>query len=171
MGFSRQEHWSGLPFPYPGDLSDPGIEPGSPALQADTLPLSHEEVHIVGAHWFLPSGSEEEGGPRNGLRGHAAHLYPWRGLRSKDESDGQGDVEHCAWMARCPGPTGTRRGQTTREGLRSPESGGGGGGHGWGNLAGRGGREGPGSGHVLAGDGRPKRGKTWALAPGSSSGP
>ena len=32
MGFSRQECWSGLPFPSPGDLSDPGIEPGSPAL-------------------------------------------------------------------------------------------------------------------------------------------
>ena len=31
MGFSRQEHWSGLPFPTPGDLPDPGIEPGSPA--------------------------------------------------------------------------------------------------------------------------------------------
>ena len=38
MGFSRQECWSGLPFPSPGDLPDPGIEPGSPALQADTLP-------------------------------------------------------------------------------------------------------------------------------------
>ena len=38
MGFSRQECWSGLPFPSPGDLSDPGIEPGSPALQADALP-------------------------------------------------------------------------------------------------------------------------------------
>ena len=35
--FSRQEYWSGLPFPSPGDLPDPGIEPGSPALQADTL--------------------------------------------------------------------------------------------------------------------------------------
>ena len=32
MGFSRQEYWSGLPFPSPGDFSDPGIEPGSPAL-------------------------------------------------------------------------------------------------------------------------------------------
>ena len=32
MGFSRQEHWSGLPFPSPGDLPDPGIEPESPAL-------------------------------------------------------------------------------------------------------------------------------------------
>ena len=38
MGFSRQEYWSGLPFPSPGDLPDPGIEPRSPALQADTLP-------------------------------------------------------------------------------------------------------------------------------------
>ena len=37
MGFSRQEYWSGLPFPSPGDLPDPGIEPGSPALRADAL--------------------------------------------------------------------------------------------------------------------------------------
>ena len=38
MGFSRQEYWSGLPFTSPGDLPDPGIEPGSPALQTDALP-------------------------------------------------------------------------------------------------------------------------------------
>ena len=38
MGFSRQEYWSGLPFPSPGDLPNPGIEPWSPALQADSLP-------------------------------------------------------------------------------------------------------------------------------------
>ena len=37
LGFSRQEYWSGLPFPSPGDLSDPGIKPRSPALQADAL--------------------------------------------------------------------------------------------------------------------------------------
>ena len=37
MGFSRQEYWSGLPFPPPGDLPSPGIEPRSPALQADSL--------------------------------------------------------------------------------------------------------------------------------------
>ena len=37
MGFSRQEYWSGVPFPSPGDLPNPGIEPRSPALQADTL--------------------------------------------------------------------------------------------------------------------------------------
>ena len=38
MGFSRQECWNGLPFPSPGDLPGPGIEPGSPALRADALP-------------------------------------------------------------------------------------------------------------------------------------
>ena len=38
MGFPRQEYWSGLPFPSPGDLPDPGIEPRSPALQADSFP-------------------------------------------------------------------------------------------------------------------------------------
>ena len=38
MGFSRQEYWSGLPFPSPGDLPDPGMESESPALQVDSLP-------------------------------------------------------------------------------------------------------------------------------------
>ena len=38
MGFSRPEQWSGLPFPSPGDLPNPGIEPRSPTLQADSLP-------------------------------------------------------------------------------------------------------------------------------------
>ena len=37
MGFFRQEYWSGLPFPSPGDLPDPGIKPESPALEADAL--------------------------------------------------------------------------------------------------------------------------------------
>ena len=37
MEFLRQEYWSGLPFPSPGDLPNPGIEPGSPSLQADYL--------------------------------------------------------------------------------------------------------------------------------------
>ena len=51
MGFSRQEYWSGLPFPSPEDLPDPGIEPSSPALQADSLP------------------AEPQGKPKNGLLG------------------------------------------------------------------------------------------------------
>ena len=46
--FSMQEYWSGLPFPSLGDLPDPGIEPTSPALQADSLPLSHQgSPHIT----------------------------------------------------------------------------------------------------------------------------
>ena len=47
MGFPRLEYWSGLPFPSPGDLSDPGIKPASPvspALQADSLLLRHGEA-------------------------------------------------------------------------------------------------------------------------------
>ena len=43
--FSRWEHWSKLPFPSPGDLPDPGMEPMSSALQVDSLPLSHWESH------------------------------------------------------------------------------------------------------------------------------
>ena len=42
VGSSRQESWSGLSFPPPGDLPNPGIEPASPALQEDSLPLSHQ---------------------------------------------------------------------------------------------------------------------------------
>ena len=41
MGFSRQEYWSGLPFPSPGDLPNPEIEPGSPTLQADSSPSEY----------------------------------------------------------------------------------------------------------------------------------
>ena len=49
MEFSRQEHWSGLPFPSPEDIPHPGIEPGSPALQADTLTIRarKEELMVV----------------------------------------------------------------------------------------------------------------------------
>ena len=41
LGFPRQEYWSGLPFPSPGDLPDSGIKPESPALETDSLLLSH----------------------------------------------------------------------------------------------------------------------------------
>ena len=43
MGFSRQEYWSGLPFPSPGDLTNPGIKQRSPALQVDSLPSEPPE--------------------------------------------------------------------------------------------------------------------------------
>ena len=49
MVFSRQEYWSGLPFPSAVDLPDPGIEPGSLALQADSLPSEHSrKLSLVG---------------------------------------------------------------------------------------------------------------------------
>ena len=44
--FSRQEYWSGLPFPSPGDLPDPGIETRSPALQADSLPFGFSDSSV-----------------------------------------------------------------------------------------------------------------------------
>ena len=50
MGFSRQEYWSGLPFPSPGDLPDRGIKPGSPELQEDSLHLSHRGS-LQAAEW------------------------------------------------------------------------------------------------------------------------
>ena len=50
-GFSRQEYWSGLPFPSPGDLPNPGIEPRSPALEADALtsepPFNFTKFNLV----------------------------------------------------------------------------------------------------------------------------
>ena len=79
MGFSRQEYWSGLPCPPPGDLTDPGIEPASPvapALWATSLPLSHWgspyiSIYMYKKKWrrqwqptpvFLPGESQ---GPRS----------------------------------------------------------------------------------------------------------
>ena len=52
MEFSRQEYWSGLPFPPPGDLPNPGTKPGSPAFQADALPseLPGKPKHEMGVN-------------------------------------------------------------------------------------------------------------------------
>ena len=46
MGFARQEYWSGLPFPFPGNLPNPGIEPWSSALQADALPSEPPGIYL-----------------------------------------------------------------------------------------------------------------------------
>ena len=51
MGFSRQQYWSGLPFPSPEDLPDPGIEPRSPEMQADSLPT---ELWIYSTKGYYP---------------------------------------------------------------------------------------------------------------------
>ena len=60
MGFSRQEYWSGLPFPFPGDLPNPGIKPGSPALQTDPLPskpLGNPYLSIVRTIYDKPTAN------------------------------------------------------------------------------------------------------------------
>ena len=71
MGFSSQGYWSGLPFPSPGDLPKPGIEPESPALRVDSLPVSHLGISLFTfMHWrrkwqptavFLPGESQGRG--------------------------------------------------------------------------------------------------------------
>ena len=69
MGFSRQEYWSGLPFPPPGDLPEPAIEPRSPALQVDALtseppgkPLDQPRQHIKKQrHYFANKGPSSQG--------------------------------------------------------------------------------------------------------------
>ena len=72
MGLSRQDYWSGLPFPFPEDLPDPGIEPGSCALQVDSLPsqLSGKPLKVLATQSCLtlcdtmdcsPSGSSVHG--------------------------------------------------------------------------------------------------------------
>ena len=53
MGFSRQEHWSGLPFPSPGDLPYSGIEPRSPTLQAGSNSVLHHRIFLIGLKLFL----------------------------------------------------------------------------------------------------------------------
>ena len=57
MGLSRQEYWSGLPFPSPGDLPNPGIEPGSPTLQAESLLT--EPQRYVDLMWSLKKCDRE----------------------------------------------------------------------------------------------------------------
>ena len=63
-GFFREEYCSQLPFPSPGDLPDPGIEPAAPALQMDSLPLSHRGsppcVYIYTWIVIKASGAEHE---------------------------------------------------------------------------------------------------------------
>ena len=77
MGFPRQEYWSGVPCPPPGDLPDPWIEHASPALQADSLPLSHwgagvglndQQALVLQIWWSWPC-----------LLPHIGLTFPWKG--------------------------------------------------------------------------------------------
>ena len=65
MDFSRQEYWDGLPFPSPGDLPNPGVEPGSLTLQADSLPQDPSPLRgTLGSSLRSPAeGEGHEGFP------------------------------------------------------------------------------------------------------------
>ena len=80
MGFSRPEYWSGQPIPSPGDLPDPGIEPGSPALQVDSVPTEPSEI---GAK-VQAAICEPATGPRGG---RVWTLRSWDALRLQRLTD------------------------------------------------------------------------------------
>ena len=70
MEFSRQEYWSGLPFPSPGDLPNSGIEPGSPVLQAYTLPweppvLCYLYIYKYSREWTIQQEKEKRKKKKN----------------------------------------------------------------------------------------------------------
>ena len=74
MGFLRQEYWIGFPFPSLEDLPDPGMEPTSPAWQADSLPLSHlGSLHVTD---FIAKGVMEPTMPPTGLSGPSLLPHP-----------------------------------------------------------------------------------------------
>ena len=85
MGFSRQEYWCGLPFPSPGDLPDPGIEPSSPTLQADSLPSESgkrtcmryldSQIQRQNVEQLLP-GAGGEGNGESLLNRHRISVWP-----------------------------------------------------------------------------------------------
>ena len=80
LGFSRQAHWNGLPFPPPGDLPDSGIKPVSPAapaLQTDSLPLSHQQRPRCAGQPKENEGSQEAQAHLM-LREGPAPGSPWR---------------------------------------------------------------------------------------------
>ena len=72
MRFSRQGYWSGLSFSSPGDLPDPGIEPGSPALQADALPSEPLSVPFL-----KDEGMEAQRGRVTCLTPHSCFCQVW----------------------------------------------------------------------------------------------
>ena len=89
MGFSRQEYWSGLPFPYPGDFPDPGIEPTSSASQADSLPLSPRGL-VQNLHMLRPqTGGASSSSSLWAPPGLTRNSPPWLCLSTCPRAHGQ----------------------------------------------------------------------------------
>ena len=86
MGFSRQEYWNGLPFLSPWDLPDPGIEPRSPTLHADTLPSELSKLSCRAYIYPLPG--EANPGRILGEIYHRKGRENSRGSDSKGPGDG-----------------------------------------------------------------------------------
>ena len=80
MEFSRQEYWSGLPFPSPGDLPDPGVEPGCPTLQADSLPSDSWGKPYLGMNSKLTNSVVIVSGESEGTQPYI-YLYPFSSQR------------------------------------------------------------------------------------------
>ena len=72
MGFSRQEYWSALPFPSPGDFPDPGIKPGSPTLQADALTSEPPGKPMTNIDSFVNKRPSSQG-----YGFSSSHLWMW----------------------------------------------------------------------------------------------
>ena len=79
MRFSRQGYLSGLPFPSPGDLPNPGIEAGSPALQANSLltELQGKPKHSIAPHIVLYGTEDLTQLPKNHLSGVSVHVFEY----------------------------------------------------------------------------------------------
>ena len=87
MGLPRQECWSGLPFPSSGDLPNPGIEPGSPVLQADSLPteLSGKPAHFTNSYCLHQQFSNSSPKPP-GRQGTVPAVLTFQGMAYRGES-------------------------------------------------------------------------------------
>ena len=90
MGFSRQDYWSGVPLPSPGDLPDPGIKPPFPAWQADSLPSEPQGKPsvVINNFCFMATWCEE--------LTHLKRPWCWERLRAGGEGD---DRRWDGWMA------------------------------------------------------------------------
>ena len=100
MGFSRQEYWSGLPFPSPGDLPYPGIEPGSPAFQADALTFEPQGKQC-GRFWFN-SWVKKIPWKRDRLTSPVFLGFP-RGSAGKESACNARDLSSIPGLGRSPG--------------------------------------------------------------------